>query len=99
MEFKNKTQAREVAASILQDMPIETLKTAVRRMNVDHFNDREAYPSFVEWLLDALEWRIEWEALMHAWEASMHANKMAEMTRAQEKAQERIDEALENSAP
>ena len=92
MEFKNKTQAREVAASILQDMPIETLRTAVRRMNVDHFNDREAYPSFVEWLLDALEWRIEWEALMHA-------NEMAEMTRAQEKAQERIDEALENSVP
>jgi len=92
MEFKNKTQAREVAASILQDMPIETLKTAVRRMNVDHFNDREAYPSFVEWLLDALEWRIEWEALMNA-------NEVAEMTRMQEKAQKRIDEALENSVP
>ena len=84
--------AREVAASILQDMPIDTMKTAVRRMSMDHFSDKEAYPSFVEWLLDALEWRIEWESLVHD-------NEMAKITRAQEKAQERIDEALENSVP
>lgn len=89
MAFKNRTQAGNVAADILKDMPVDAMKHLLHQMARSQYSsDESAYSGFAEWLVEALQWNIEWEQMMHA----------TEVTRIQEKAQERIDEFLQGDS-
>ena len=86
MAFKNRTQAGNVAADILKDMPVDAMKHLLHQMARSQYSsDESAYSGFAEWLVEALQWRIEWEQMVHA-------DAVAETTRRYEKAQEFIDE-------